>query len=83
MTVNVAFPSGESRPVNLLRLLALAQHAETKAKFGIGLARNAPTLAAIRAEFEIPASCARTWADIAPLLRRFHTDLTEFARAAA
>jgi hypothetical protein len=77
--VNVQFPSGV-KTVNLIRLLALAQHAETKARFGMGLARNAPTLAAIRAEFEIPRSAAPTWEAVAPLLRRFHTDLSEAIR---
>lgn len=74
--VNVQFPSGKVETVNVIQLLALAQHAEMKAKFGMGLARNAPTLAAIRQRFEIPASAARTWADLAPKLRQFHTDLS-------
>lgn len=73
--VNVQFPSGAVKTVNMIRLLVTVQHAEMMAKFGHGIARNAPTLRAIRSEFEIPANCARTWAQAAPLLRRFHTDL--------
>lgn len=73
--VNVEFPSGEVKTVNLLILLAQAQHAEMMAKFGHGIARNAPTLREIRAQYEIPASAARSWKALAPKLRQFYTDL--------
>jgi hypothetical protein len=72
--INVAFPSGAVKTVNMIRLLATVQHAETMARFGVGLARNAPTLKAVRDEYEIPASF-RTWKQLAPALRRFHDDL--------
>ena len=73
MNVNVTFPSGTVRTVNTLTLLAQTQHAEGMAKFGIPIARNAPTLKVLRDTYEFDA---RKWADAAPLLRRFYTDLT-------
>lgn len=75
--VQVEFPSGKVEVVNIIQLGALASHAEMKGKFGVGLARNAPTLSAIRERFEIPRQVAPTWAAVAPLLRRFHSDLTD------
>lgn len=74
--VQVSYPSGETRTVNVIVLKAQVLHAECMAKFGHGLARNAPTLSEIRAMYEIPTSAARTWKAVAPLLRRFHTDLS-------
>lgn len=79
--VRVQFPSGDVRVVNLVILKAEVLHAETMAKFGHGLARNAPTLREIRAAYEIPTNVSRTWAAVAPLLRRFHTDLSDAARS--
>lgn len=80
--VNVEFPSGTVRTVNLIVLKAQVLHAETMAKFGRGLTRNAPTLSAVRETYEIPASCARNWKMAAPLLRAFHADLSDALLAA-
>lgn len=77
--VIVTFPSGEVKTVNMLRLLVQAQNAEFKARHGMflpGVGKQHPTVRALREEYEMPAS-VRTWAQVAPLLRRFHADLSE------
>jgi iron-sulfur cluster repair protein YtfE (RIC family) len=77
--VNVQFPSGEIKTINMLRLLVLAQNAEFKRDHGMflpGVNKLRPTVKAIREEFEIPASVCRTWEDAARCLRMFHTDLS-------
>ena len=77
--VQVEFPSGAVKDVYLLRLLVQAQDAEFMAKYGMhlpGVGKQHPTVKRTREEYEIPASAARTWAQLAPLLRRFHTDLS-------
>jgi len=76
-SIVVQFPSGASAEINLIVLLAQVQHAEMMARFGHGLARNAPTIAELRDFYEIPSN-VRTWKALAPMLRRFHTDLSEF-----
>lgn len=81
--IQVEYPSGNVENIDMLRLLVLTQNAEMQAKFGMSLARNAPTLKAIREEFEIPATVCRTWKQAARLLRAFHTDLTEAINAAS
>lgn len=73
--INVTFPSGETRRVNMIRLLVTVQHAECMARFGYPLTRNAPKLREVVAEYEMGPSF-RTWAQAAPALRRFHGDLT-------
>lgn len=73
--IEVTFPSGAVRTVYLIQLLAQAQNAEMQAKFGMSLARNAPTLKSLREFYEWPPS-VRTWAQAAPLLRKFHADLS-------
>jgi len=80
--VQVQFPSGEVKTIFLLRLLGIVQHAEMMARFGHGIARNAPTLREVREELEIPASVCRTWAQAAPMLREFYNDLTAHLRDA-
>lgn len=75
--VNVEFPSGEVKTVNMIRLLVQTQNAEFKAKHGMFLpnvGKLHPTVKALREEYEIPA---KTWADAAYQLRMFHTHLTE------
>ena len=51
-----------------LRLLAIAHHATSMARFGLPLTRNAPTLAAVRRAYGLPQT-VRRWADAAPILR--------------
>lgn len=74
--VQVTFPSGTVRTVNVIVLKAEVLNARSMARFGHPLARNAPTLSAIRTKYEIPKGAARKWADVAPLLEQFHADLT-------
>lgn len=78
--VEVTLPSGQTRTVNMIRLLVLTQNAEFKAKHGIflpGVGKQHPTVRALREEFEIPESICRTWAQAAVLLRGFYNDLSE------
>jgi len=75
--VQVTFPSGETRTVNMLRLLVQTQNAEFKVAHGFflpGVNKLHPTVKALVEEYELPAS-VRTWAEVAGLLRMFYTDL--------
>lgn len=54
--------------VNPLRLFTQYRHARMKAKHGMGLARNAGTVASIREEYHLPPSI-RTWAQLADELQ--------------
>jgi hypothetical protein len=75
--VEVEYPSGERKVVNMIRLLVHTQNAEFKAKHGMFLpsvGKLHPTVKALREEYEIPAT---TWEDAAYQLRAFHTMLTE------
>lgn len=76
--IQVQFPSGAVKTVNMFRLLVQAQNAEFKAKYGVflpGLAKLHPTVAALREEYEIPKSVCRTWADAARILRTFYDEI--------
>lgn len=78
-SIQVIWPDGSESTVYLLRLLVQVQDAEMMAKHGMhlpGIAKQHPTVKRIREEYHIPRSAARTWRELAPLLRRFHTDLT-------
>jgi hypothetical protein len=77
--VTVQFPSGTVKTVNMIRLLVQVQNAEFKRDHGMflpGVNKLHPTVKALREEYELPAS-VRTWAEVAGLLRMFHTDLSE------
>jgi hypothetical protein len=78
--IDVEFPSGTTRTVNMIRLLVQTQNAEFKAKFGMFLpsvGKLHPTIKALREEYEIPA---KTWDDAAKILRQMHNELTEIIR---
>lgn len=82
--VPVEFPSGETRVVNMIRLLVQTQNAEFKSKHGMflpGVAKLHPTVKALREEYEIDDS-VRTWEAMAYTLRAFHTLLSEHIAAA-
>jgi iron-sulfur cluster repair protein YtfE (RIC family) len=79
--VQVTFPSGETRTVNMIVLHCEMMNARTQALFGHALARNAPTLKAIREKYEIPVSACRTWRQGADQLKRFHDTLTDHINA--
>jgi hypothetical protein len=78
--VEVTFPSGNTKTINMLRLLVQAQNAEFYVKYGMflpGVGKQHPTVRAIREEFELTPRQCRTWTDAAVLLRAFHNELTE------
>ena len=82
--VEVEYPSGAVKTVNMIRLLVQTQNAEFKAKFGMFLpnvGKLHPTVKALREEYEIPAEI-KTWAQVAEWMRQFHTVLTEAIRKA-
>lgn len=76
----VTFPSGETRTVNMIVLLAEVQNAEMQAKFGRAIAVNAPTIATLREKYELDyfasevyPSGVRTWKQCAEVMRHIHT----------
>jgi hypothetical protein len=77
--VQVQFPSGTVKTVNMIRLLVHVQNAEFKVAHGMflpGVNKLHPTVKQMREEYELPAT-VRTWAEVAGLLRMFYTDLQE------
>ena len=78
--VEVVFPSGKTKTVNMLRLLVQTQNAEFYVKHGMflpGVGKQHPTVRAIREEYELPMRECRTWEQAAFWLRTMHTELTE------
>lgn len=76
--VQVTFPSGATKTVNMLRLLVQTQNAEFKAQHGMflpGVGKQHPTVRALRDEYELPPQ-VRTWAQAAWMMRRMYNDLT-------
>jgi hypothetical protein len=75
--VEVTFPDGTVKTVNVIRVLVQTQNAEFKAKHGMFLpnvGKLHPTVGALRKEY--PHITARTWAEAAEQMRQFHTDLS-------
>jgi hypothetical protein len=76
--LEVTFPSGQTRTVNMIRLLVQTQNAEFKAKRGMflpGVGKQHPTIDALRREYELDwfyGRPVRTWADAAAVMRHFH-----------
>jgi hypothetical protein len=76
--LDVTFPSGETRTVNLIRLLVQTQNAEFKAKTGMflpGVGKQHPTIGALRREYELDwfyDRPVRTWTDAALVMRHFY-----------
>lgn len=71
----VTFPSGETRNVNMIVLLAQTQDAEMMAKYGHHLAPNAPTIETLRKTYELDYffdAEVRTWENCAAVMRHFH-----------
>jgi hypothetical protein len=76
--VDVEYPDGTVKTVNMIRLLIHTQNAEMKAKHGLFLpnvAKLNPTVKALREEY--PVITATTWAEAATQMRAFHTALKE------
>jgi hypothetical protein len=72
--VEVTFPDGTTKTVNMIRLLVQTQNAEFKAKHGMflpGLNKLHPTVKALREEYEF-GDDVRTWAEAAEILRQFY-----------
>ena len=76
--LDVTFPSGETRTVNMIVLLVQTQNAEMKAKFGYflpGVGKQHPTIAALREAYELDwfyDKTVRTWEDAALVMRHFY-----------
>jgi hypothetical protein len=66
--------------VNVIVLLATTQSAEFKARHGMFLARNMPTLAQLREKYA-PVITARTWADAAEQLRGLYNHIDSAVHA--
>jgi hypothetical protein len=85
--LDVTFASGNTRTVNVLRLLVQTQNAEFKAAHGVflpGLAKLHPTIGALRQEYELDwfyDAPVRTWQDAALAMRHFHDLCLEHIRA--
>jgi hypothetical protein len=85
--LDVTFPSGETRTVNMIVLLAETQNAEFKAKHGMFLpsvGKLRPTVKALREKYELDYffdGPVRTWADCAAVMRHIHGVFTEHIEA--
>lgn len=77
--VEMEFPDGEVRVINMLRLLVQAQNAEFKRDHGMflpGVNRLKPTVKQMREAYP-GVITAQTWAEAAEQLRGLHTAITE------
>lgn len=73
-TMEVHYPSGAVREVQLLRMLVQTQNAEFKANHGMflpGLNKFHPTIRDLRDEYEIPA---KTWKQAAIQMRERYVE---------
>ena len=76
--LDVTFPSGNTRTVNMIRLLVQTQNAEMKARTGMflpGVGTLHPTIRALREAYELDwfyDAPVRTWKDAALVMRHFH-----------
>jgi hypothetical protein len=76
--LEVAFPSGETRTVNMIRLLVQTQNAEFKRDHGVflpGVAKLHPTVKDLVETYELDfffGGPVRTWADAAAVMRHFY-----------
>lgn len=76
--LDVTFPSGQTRTVNMIILLVQARNAECKARTGMflpGMGKQHPTIGALREAYELDwlyGRPVRTWADAALVMRHFH-----------
>lgn len=76
--LDVTFASGETRTVNMIRLLVQVQNAEFKARYGMflpGVGKQHPTIRALREAYELDwffDAPVRTWKDAAQVMRHFY-----------
>ncbi len=71
----VTFPSGETRNVNMIVLMAEVLMAEQMAKFGVCQARNMRTIKELDEKYELEwffDAPVKTWDDCAKVMRHFH-----------
>lgn len=84
--LEVTFPSGKVKTVNMIRLLVQTQNAEFKRDHGFflpGVNKLHPTVKALRDEYELDYffdGPVRTWRDAADVMRHFHTVCTDHIR---
>lgn len=80
--LDVTFPSGETRTVNMIVLLVQTQNAEFKRDHGMFLpnvGKLHPTVKALREQYELDYffdAPVRTWEDCAAVMRHIHTLFT-------
>jgi hypothetical protein len=82
--LDVTFPSGETRTVNMVVLLAETIDAEVMARHGHHMAVNAHTVKELREKYELDYffdAPVRTWEDCAAVMRHFHTVCTDHIKA--
>lgn len=76
--LDVTFPSGKTKTIFMLRLLAQTQNAEMKAKHDMflpGVAKLRPTVKALREDYELDyffGGPVKTWKDCAVVMRHFY-----------
>jgi hypothetical protein len=86
--LDVTFPSGETRTVNMLRMLVQTQNAEFKRDHNMflpGVNKLRPTVKALRDEYELDwffDAPVRTWADCAEVMRHVYTTFNDHLKAA-
>jgi hypothetical protein len=86
--LEVTFPSGETRTVNMLRLLVQTQNAEFKATHGMFLpnvGKLHPTVKALREQYELDYffdAPVRNWKDCALVMRHFYNVCDQHIKAA-
>jgi hypothetical protein len=77
--LDVTFPSGETRTVNMIVLLVETQNAEFKANHGMflpGVNKMNPTVKALVEKYELDwffDGPVKTWKDCAAVMRHIHT----------
>ena len=82
--LDVTFPSGETRTVNMIVLLSETLMAEQKAKFGFCQARNMPTIKALVEKYELSYffdGPVKTWEDCAAVMRHIYTVFSDHIKA--
>lgn len=77
--LDVTFPSGKTKTVNMLRMLVQVQNCEIKRDHGVflpGVAKLHPTVKALVEEYELEYfndGPVRTWEDCAAVMRHVYT----------
>jgi hypothetical protein len=77
--LDVTFPSGKVKTVNMIRMLVQVQNAEFKANHGMflpGVNKLNPTVKALREEYELDwffDGPVKTWEDCAAVMRHVYT----------